>query len=64
MHTIVMFHNNTKSQPNSCKNQQCTHELSENSKMKETKSHSFMPETKRFHTLGDNENGTRNRTLR
>lgn len=30
MHTIVIFNNNTKFLPNTCKNQQCTHELSEN----------------------------------
>ena len=46
MHTIAMFHNNTKSIPKTCKNQQCTQELFENSKMKEMKSHSFMPEIK------------------
>ena len=51
-----MFHNNTKSLPNSCKNQQCIHESSESLRMKEMKSHSFMLETKRFHTLGFNEN--------
>ena len=26
MHTIVMYHNNTKFIPNTCKNKQCTHE--------------------------------------
>jgi len=46
MHTIAMYHNNTKFLPNSWKKHQCTQELSENSKMKETKSHSFMPEIK------------------
>ena len=63
MHTIVMFHNNTKFLPNSCKNQLCTHESSESLRMKETKSHSFMPEIKIFHTLGDNEDGARNQTI-
>ncbi len=47
IHTIVMFHNNTKFLPNTCKNQQCTHELSGNLRMKEMKDHSFMHETKR-----------------
>ncbi len=64
MHTIVMFHNNTKFLPNSCKNQQCIHESSESLRMKEMKSHSFMLEIKRFHTLGDNENDSNHRTLR
>ena len=64
MHTIVMFHNNTKYAPNTCKNQQCTQELSENLMMKEMKNHSFMPEIKIFHTLGDNENDPNHRTFK
>jgi hypothetical protein len=46
MHTIVMYHNNTKFIPNTCKNKQCTQELSENSQTKEMMSHSFMLEIK------------------
>lgn len=32
--------------------------------MKEMKNHSFMPEIKNDHTLGDNENGAKNRTFK
>ena len=55
MHTIAMYHNNTKSLHKTCKNQQCTHESSESLKMKKMKSHFFMHEIKNHHTLGDNE---------
>ena len=49
--------------PNSCKNKQCIQESSENLIMREMKSHSFMLETRRVHTLGDNENGARNQII-
>ncbi len=51
VYIIVMDHNNTKSIPNTYKNQQHIREF-ENEK---DNVYSFMPEIKIFHTLGDNE---------